>query len=36
MNISTAEKQDKDIFKAIFRDHWDEFTSVYPAYKEKQ
>jgi hypothetical protein len=36
MNISTTEKQDKDIFKAIFRDHWDEFTSVYPAYKEKQ
>ncbi len=36
MSLSPTTKQDKNIFKAIFKDHWEEFTSAYPAYKIKQ
>ncbi len=36
MNISAAQKRDNDIFKTIFTDHWDAFTSAYPAYTTAQ
>ncbi len=36
MSISTTVKQDKDLFKTIFTDHWEAFTSAYPVYKAAQ
>lgn len=36
MNVLAVQKQDHAVLKTIFQDHWEAFTSAYPAYKAKQ
>ncbi len=36
MKVPLNEKQDKEIFRTIFIDHWDEFKARYPKYDKPQ
>lgn len=36
MKISNEEKKDKNVFKEIFEDNWEEFKNIYPKYKDEQ
>ena len=33
---SAAQKQDKEVFRQIFIDHWDKFKTLYPSYDNEQ
>lgn len=36
MKPSVAQKQDREVFRQIFIDHWDRFKTVYPSYDNEQ